>query len=100
MVFQKPLSLCLKTSGRCLKQNNMAYRVLDLVVPEHDIMVQEHWYKQKSLTKKEAMLWFQEQLEQHEITVVPEKYLLRVLTFTQGGSLCRNLTKDIVRTID
>ena len=78
----------------------MAYKVLDLVVPEHDIMVQEHWSKQKSLTKKEAMLWFHEQLEQHEIDEVPTKYLLRVLTFTQCGSLSCNLTRDIVRTID
>jgi len=78
----------------------MAYRVIDLVVPEHDIMTQEHWYYDKKLTKKAAMEWFHEQLEQHEITVVPEKYLLRVLTFTQGGSCCRNLTRDIVRTID
>jgi hypothetical protein len=78
----------------------MSYRVLDLVVPEHDIMVQEHWSKQKSLTRKEAILWFHEQLEQHEITVIPYKYLLRVLTFTQSGSYCPNLTRDIVRTID
>jgi hypothetical protein len=78
----------------------MAYRVIDLVVPEHDIMEQEHWSYDKKLTKKAAMEWFHEQLEQYEIIVVPEKYLLRVLTFTQGGSYCPNRTRDIVRTID
>lgn len=77
----------------------MAYRVIELIVPEHDIQEQEHWYYDKKLTKKAAMEWFHEQVKAYEIEV-PTKYLLRVLTFTSGGSYCRNLTRDIVRTID
>jgi len=81
----------------------MAYKVIELIVPEHDIMEQEHWDNnthERRLTKKAAMKWFDEQVEAYEIEV-PTKYLLRVLTF--NGSLYNNRlvsAKDIIRTID
>ena len=76
----------------------MYYKVIELLVPDQDIQEQEHWYYDKKLTRKAAMEWFQEQVEAYEIDV-PTNYLLRVLTFTQGGRYCPNLTRDIVRTI-
>ncbi len=97
--MQIPLSLCLKTSGRCLKQNNMAYKVIELIVPEHDIQEQEHWYYDKKLTRKAAMEWFDEQVKAYQIEK-PEKYLLRILNFTDNGYYSWRATKDIVRTID
>jgi hypothetical protein len=73
------------------------YKVIELIVPEHDIMEQQHWYWDKRLTKKAAMEWFHEQCEDFNIEP-PQKYLLRVLTFNQSGSYCRNLTKVFVDT--
>ena len=75
------------------------YHVIELLVPEEDIMEQEHWYYDKRLTHKAAIEWFKQQCKDYDIEV-PEKYLLRRLTFTNSGRLCSSLCKDYVRTID
>lgn len=74
--------------------------MLEVFIPDHDIQEQEVWYKDERLTKQKAIEWFQEQLENYDIKEVPEKYLLRIITYT--GSRSNNSVKsirEIVRTI-
>jgi len=86
-------------SGLCpIKQNVMAYKVIELIVPEHEIMEQEHWYYNDRLTKKNATVWMNIVLKDYEIELAPKKYLLRVLNFRDSGSL--SSVRDIIRTID
>ena len=80
----------------------MSYKMLELTIPkkDEDIFVQEVWYKNERLTKKNAIKWFHEQLESYDIKKVPEKYLLSILTF--NGSLKNNRVisvRDIVNTL-
>ena len=76
----------------------MAYKVIELIVPEHDIQEQEHWYYTDSLTKKNAKIWMERCLKDNEVNVLPEKYLLRVLNFKDSGGI--SSIRDIIRTID
>ena len=78
----------------------MAYKVIELIVPEHDIMEQEYWYYDKRLTRKAAIEWCSKQIKEYE-NEPPANYVLRILSF--NGSFTNNKIvniKDIIRTID
>lgn len=76
----------------------MAYKVIELIVPDQDVMEQEHWYYQCPLNKKNAIKWMNDYLSDNDIKEVPKKYLLRVLNHRNNGSI--SSIRDIVRTID
>jgi hypothetical protein len=71
----------------------MSYRVLELIVPDLDIQEQEHYNKHFRITKSVAMEWMKDYVDE-----IPEKYLLRVLTYSNNGQSIIS-RRDIVRTI-